>query len=453
MPDACGQKYKFSRLLVCHTTGDARGIKSALTGLANAYVAVTHQCHGELYPMSNAVSMPTSGALQGEGSAASLTSPFAPQHPPNNSVTLGLRLGWLLGEILGLVRREALTHLDQSIQVLEPPTPRLWISDRPFRSRSRLMLVDLYLLRGIAEELGLWPAPEQVDNDPFAAWVNQTITLLQQPKRSSDSQEVAVFQQLETWSLGIHGRLHARSELIGRALIYGASLADTYWHMLYPPKANAQDQRRNAEKWQSLLHVQRLAEESKRIGELAPYLDEHVAVALQASLKKWGVSEKLKQQGDAFNVEQERRVMGNLRQQSRIWRDLVLGTRLPAGYLRPLDRWLARLGQYVLSTLLSLVVTAVVALLAWGLVYLLGQILFPALWKVVIDLAPNQQPTLELKDILGVITVLATLLGTAWRLTAWTAGQLGDAHRWLGQFLFATFIKRRTYRAWDYRGN
>lgn len=365
--------------------------------------------------------------------------------------TNALRLGWLMGEINGLLRHGAIRH--QSVEARLRPgdsSPRLTVSDRDWnQNRSHLLRADLHLFHKLALALDVWPDASQSE---VPALLHEYDQLLWQRRRRDVPDEVRLYRAFEGWSVAAHGTLLARNEAAARAFIYGASMVDTYWFMR-PPPARGDDKRRPQERWVRLLQPDRLKAQSTRVGELERDLEPYLAAALKYSLRQWGVADKLEQTQSGKNEQvppgREKRLMANLEKQTYIWRDLILGIRSPESYLRGYDRWLIpllQLGSFLL--LLGLIVGIVYGTI-WFVSLTLTQLFLPGLVAYATKSQSFLEGALEPGDVIAAIPILFGLAGAFWKLGSWGAEQLIQVFRSVGRSVRAWRIQRCTHIQWD----
>jgi hypothetical protein len=274
--------------------------------------------------------------------------------------------------------------------------------------------------------------------------------VLKQTTRKDAPSEVQYFRALEQWSLGAQGVLLSEEEMNVKAFSYGASLADTYWYMSYPPKTTSETDNRVArEKWQKLLRPERMNTQSERIDELSNYLEPYVAVALKHSIKKWGIAGSLKVLGDKLTPKDEQEMMQALESQAFIWRDIILGLRRPVDYLNRRDKilvWLLHHGLFI-------ILTALLVLLVIFILVLLAFIIFAVFlrFQKQLQLLLPQGP-LDFKNLIAIFTIFGALVGSIWAAGSWVSARLSLMYMWLDRQLNGFFIRRRTRRTWEVPG-
>lgn len=368
-------------------------------------------------------------------------------------VVRALRLGWLTSEIYGLVRHGALNYASRRLPPQER-TGRLYISDRDLKNEVLRLELGLRALLRLAELLKVYdPAKEKT---PLHSLATQMLEFLTEPRSGQALALGEVRAYLEAWSMDAWGILIARNESAARAFSYGASIGDTFWFMRRPkPERLAESDR---ETWEGLLRHGRLKEESERIGELAANLPPYVAVALKHSLSRWGIAGELKKytrtdgedQESILEPDVEKKMYSALSAQARIWRSIILGERTPENYVTPRDESRIRVWHNLLFIPLALVILFVLFFLVWLLVNIAGPFFFPSVWNLVINLQPQgQAPTLELKDIISSLSILAALLGGLWASGRWIFEQLFQLYQWLGSKMTERYIKQRTWAPWN----
>lgn len=323
----------------------------------------------------------------------------------STDVLNALRLGWILSELLGRIRKGARPPAQQP----DDPdyAPRLTVGEGTTRrSRTGLLFAAHRLLAlSVALDVRCDDAPSLqalVDGSPPALerWLNGEQDRFLTPAQLRDV--------LEAWSLRVWAQLNARSEAAGLAFTLGTSLADTYWYLRKPAQRPQSCPRQ--EDWRELLLVYRLDVDRKRLETLRPHLPEYVVTILQLHLNQWSIGSELYRNADGrltrlprllrvshpigiltwsvksdtwwqrsrrfrlthplgylrvfrrpnrspeLTAEEEIQLQDNLARQADIWSSLIFGMRTPTSYLESRDRLWIRLLTWggVLLALLGL---------------------------------------------------------------------------------------------------
>lgn len=220
-----------------------------------------------------------------------------------NQVIVALRLGWLIVESYSRLHRLVRTGR----RVTDEPRGddrRFDFSDRSLNAQeSLLQAVDH--LHWLTSSLEL-PAPPFPQHEALIDLLNSKPDLTE-------------FQHaLNHWSTEVWTTLMTHHEIVSRALTYGGSLADTYWH----PSVKLEDLDR-------MLSARRLDYIAARFHSIAEYLPDYLPDILFYSLQAYQIEPQLKEADTA----ERRRVLRRLESQAKVWHDLLFGGRTPESYL------------------------------------------------------------------------------------------------------------------------
>lgn len=345
---------------------------------------------------------------------------MADQAESPGRVLLAVRLGWLTVEVFGRLRHYAASSRKPESR-LGDATRRFDFSNRALSAHSALRLA-MDQLRLVAARL-----------EP-----DLPVVPLPSPGELVDLDLDTLQGALDDWSSEVWVALGAENDLIGRALTYGGSLADTYWHTaVLGPHGFAE-----------LLRPQRLEYIAHRFDGIADHLPPYTARVLQHTLYRWrGSFEYLK----GLDSNGKRQVVKRLESQAGVWHYLLFGGRSAESYLTARDRgfitWLAAGG------------TALFVLAAMILVWLVVLALLSAGWTTTASMIGVPSPlsgtqavvTNDLLDwqkwsaLLATVSSVALLFtGLVAQLSGWMMALRNLAKEWLTLQL----IYRRTYRDW-----
>lgn len=336
----------------------------------------------------------------------------------SNSVLTAVRLGWLVVETFGRLKRY---HDSSRGRTARPNASRRFaFSDRSLNRQDELLLA-MDQLRHVAAQL----VPElQLDLPASAEKLDSWLS-----EKGLDD----LHHDFEEWSKRVWVKLATGDELTGRAFTFGGSLADTYWH--------AEGQGVDALK--ELLRSQRLEYIANRFETIAEYLPACTAGVLRYTLYKWRIEDQLEEQ----DMDRKKRVLDRLASQTQVWRNLLFGNRQVVNYLTAGDRRLINWGV----TAATAVVVLAVIVLVWRSVLFLsstGRGLAGVMRDVPVD-GVNEALAAALLDWQKWSVLLATLssvavffVGITTRLSGW----ISQLHSWLQARLQTWLIHRRTYR-------
>ena len=326
--------------------------------------------------------------------------------PTTSSLRHAFSLGWTVSELFGRLRRY------QPVTRRRPSRPRT-LRRFPFANQEptagQRLGVAVERLIELCNVLDLMPPV-------LPGLTGESI---------ADVELQQLHRALDAWSDDARIRLSGRSEVLGRAMTYGGSFADTYWAMADPSDPAFHRGRASAKE---LLRQHRLAQVQERMELLAQSHGPEVRDAVVASLRAWAWDDD-----KARWVTDHQRaawLYSNLGLQAEIWQALVLGARKPAEFVNQRQRqrafWVARL-----------IITLFVLALAVGLgvlVYQLALALFTLVWNPGMRTQVESKVVETISTVVSILSTLATVIiaffTRIFRMMVWLSDRLEQAFIW-----------------------
>jgi hypothetical protein len=346
--------------------------------------------------------------------------------PLRYRVGVALQFGWTLAEVYGRLEDDppprtppASTRL--FLSDLNPsPDERLWLAAR------RLAYLACQLLP--AQHLHLEGALPGVVQEIIESAERRILT-----GRGKLPRPEAVYDDLNQWSRDVWATLDAENPLLSAAATLGAGLADTYWQWHVPTEGHAVPAK---QRWQHLLHPQRLIATIRQVREVETYLPAHVGPMMRHSLWEWGIAGELKRTpaGDLtvgnswlynlrslgvmrawrrrrsqswrktpveINPAEEMKLRRRLLNQVLVWEHLVFNRPL-VRLLTPSDWRLVRWVSFLLYVAAIVLIATVAGYLLGGFVQFIGTVL-GHIW-------PLPTAPVELKDQLALASALVAVV-------------------------------------------
>lgn len=393
----------------------------------------------------------------------------------NTQPLLAMRLGWTTAELLGRLRRGYRPRKRPVHD--EDYAPRLSVSrGQPTGAGEQVWLAARRLV-DLSEGLALWPHPLS----PGAGHpIKDLPTRIESWLEGDDSGALTpagLWETLNDWSLDAWSRLHVQDDSLARAFTAGMSLADTYWSLRRPPRAGTKDTRLRRERWDEPLRFRRLAEEQRRLKEIAGDLPAGISDILRRHLRHWSIgTELVRDDGQLTRVhwlrrpshrlgilhrrtpaakipeldrDEEQAIQAALERQAKIWRDLIFGLRTPESYLYLRERaWLAWLARALFLLLLlvplgAIAVTVVSLASVW-----LGGVAVPTLFSAV-ENTVDQAPVTAWNDLLKLLSTLLTTIGAFVVGIRPLARWFQEAYLRIHHEVTVFMVAQRTLSPWD----
>lgn len=396
-----------------------------------------------------------------------------PEEQSIDVVLLAFRLGWTISEFVGRARQADLRFREKDQWAIPRnllgferyEAPRLSYSDG-VSSRESAWWQATLRLAALADALNLLG-----DGFPEASaiksWPEHVYQLTYRLPDSSDKQQSEkpsteqwlsprdYYEVLEPWCRKVELALSARDEMAALAFTTGGEIADTCWFMRQRSWGEPRDRRNNS--WQQLLHYERLNIIIARLKVFEARLPSLVGPALRFGLFRWGFARDLGYKNGqliveyqwlwhwfhwwpwmmgvrrrlmvkrrraegvqrerngagaltALTQEDEAQLFSQFHEQARRWGELILGERLPTGYLD----YAARFHIVWQSALIYLVLLVLIVIASVGVGYLLVLVLGE--WSVFIlnevfsHLKPTTIQPAVLKDSFEILKIAVPLL-------------------------------------------
>jgi hypothetical protein len=340
----------------------------------------------------------------------------------SEQILTAVRLGWLTVEVFSRLRRAV-----QSSYKPEPQSGdvnrRFSFSDRSLNEYNALLLAKdqlEYTLTKLALSIPTHPLPKGEEWERLLTG-------------QADLNELQ--SKLDDWGTKVWMVLSTENELTGRAFTYGGSLADTYWQTtILEPKGAAE-----------LLRSQRLEYIAARFDNIANYLPLYTAQVLHHTLYKWRIQKEIEQ----MNASEIKPYLKRLESQTKVWRDLLFGSRSADSYLLTKDYRFIAMGAFGATLILGVIV----AVVSWFSVLYLSSAgrnvaasmigLPQEIAKAQSDFILNVLDWQKWSTLLATLSAIVALLtGLVMRLSGWGIGFHHLAKKWLK----LQFIYYRTYR-------
>jgi hypothetical protein len=330
--------------------------------------------------------------------------PIEAQAHDKNQVLMAVRLGWLIVEIFGRLRR--LTRGRKPRPRPSDKARRFAFSTEQPRSLDEL----LWNIDQLHHTLARFDCSFPEGPIPTSAEAQEWLT--------SELDLDAFHTELDTWSKQVWGVLIVEDEEMGRAFRYGGSLADTYWHAEQfgrdPPKAAA------------LLRPERLAAIERRFDRIAHHLPPYTAYIIQQTLRRWAIAAELSE----ANIKE---VLNGLGNQARVWRNLLFGSRSAESYLTTANhRWIKRGARGAVIGLMAIIIVVV---------YVVG--------SFVGELIPKDSGSNG--DWSAFVGAVSSLVIAFIAFVSYLATLLKQTHHQAETWLKRRLLARRAYRGWQRR--
>jgi hypothetical protein len=395
----------------------------------------------------------------------------------NRPPLLAFRLGWTTAELLGRLRRgyrprKLPAHDDDY-------APRLSVSHGQPTSVGEQFWLAARRLVDLGEALDLWSQPASPAPPHLVHLLPARLEDWVEGDKSVALTPAELREMLNDWSLDAWSRLHVQDDALARTFTAGMSLADTYWSLRRPPATGTEDTRLKRELWNEPLRFRRLAEERRRLKEIAGDLPTGISDVLRHHLRHWSIGTELVRDGGrlsrvhwlhrpshrlgllhrrtpatkvpSLDRDEERAIQDALERQAEIWRDLIFGLRTPESYLYLRERaWLAWLAR-ALFLLLLLVPLGIIAVTLVSLASVwLGGVAVPGLLSAV-ENTVDQAPVTAWNDLLKLLSTLLTTIGAFVVGIRPVARWFQQAYHRIHHEVTVFMVTQRTLNRWDRR--